>query len=422
MGQGYDGAASLAGHVSGAAVEVKKEAEMADYFHCASHATNLSCSKIATVPVIRNAQDTMANVINHFNYSVKRCELLKKHVDRINPSQSSRLITLCSTRFVERHASVARFWACLPAILNALEDMEEWDDREASSKANSLRCCLERSETIVGLACLQYMSALLLPVSRALQSESNDLIRALDIVKGTKKALLESRTESQTSFGKIYESVLSLAGKIGVDIDQPRIPSRSKYRASALSEANDIPSYYRLNVFIPLLDAVLVDFTDRFSSHFEKTAALSALIPNLIAARSWEDFKPAFEKYSTYVEDTESEFRFEFEAWKRFCAELDKEGENESYSAIKSLNVCPKDIFPNVFVFLQILATLPVTTCEAERMFSAVERTLTAIRSSMGEERLEALLLCQTHRDLLPSPDQVVTTYANSSRRLPYVL
>ncbi len=57
--------------------------------------------------------------------------------------------------------------------------MEHWDDREASSNTLDLRLCLERSETIIGLACLRTISALLLPVTRALQSESGDLMKAL---------------------------------------------------------------------------------------------------------------------------------------------------------------------------------------------------------------------------------------------------
>jgi hypothetical protein len=50
---------------------------------------------------------------------------------------------------------------------------------------------------------------------------------------------------------------------------------------------------------------------------------------------------------------------------------------------------------------LKILATLPVSSCEPERIFSKVEHTMTAIRASMAEERLEALIL-------LPAPVAVL--------------
>ncbi|KAK2702646.1 hypothetical protein QYM36_018749 [Artemia franciscana] len=49
IGQGYDKAASISSLVNGAAGEIKRSYQLADYFHCVSHATNLSCSKIVSV-------------------------------------------------------------------------------------------------------------------------------------------------------------------------------------------------------------------------------------------------------------------------------------------------------------------------------------------------------------------------------------
>lgn len=50
-------------------------------------------------------------------------------------------------------------------------------------------------------------------------------------------------------------------------------------------------------------------------------------------------------------------------------------------------------------------------------MFSKVDRTLTALRSTMGEDRLEALVMCQAHRDLLPSTDEIIELFAMSGDR-----
>jgi len=51
--------------------------------------------------------------------------------------------------------------------------------------------------------------------------------------------------------------------------------------------------------------------------------------------------------------------------------------------------------FPNVYRLLTILGTLSVTTSESELVFFKLQRTLTSIRSTMTEDRLEALLwLC----------------------------
>ena len=50
VGQGYDKAASMSSLVNRAAGEIKRSYQLTDYFHCVSHATNLSCSKISFCP------------------------------------------------------------------------------------------------------------------------------------------------------------------------------------------------------------------------------------------------------------------------------------------------------------------------------------------------------------------------------------
>jgi len=81
------------------------------------------------------------------------------------------------------------------------------------------------------------------------------------------------------------------------------------------------------------------------------------------------------------------------------------------------------ELFPNIALLLQILATFPIATVEAERMFSKVEQTLTAIRSTMHESRLEALLLLQQHRTLTPSVAAVIDRFAlTAARRLKFLL
>ena len=90
-------------------------------------------------------------------------------------------------------------------------------------------------------------------------------------------------------------------------------------------------------------------------------------------------------------------------------------------TVLSALNHCTA--YPNVSLLLQLLATIPVTTAEAERLFSKLERTLTAIRNTMDEQRLEALILLQVHRSDIPTVDAVIDRFAaTSARRLDFIL
>jgi len=78
--------------------------------------------------------------------------------------------------------------------------------------------------------------------------------------------------------------------------------------------------------------------------------------------------------------------------------------------AVSALDHCGQ--FLNVKLLLQLLPTLPITTAEAERVFSKMEKTATAIRTAMEENRLEALLILQVHRDLTPSVQEVIDKFS----------
>jgi hypothetical protein len=80
-------------------------------------------------------------------------------------------------------------------------------------------------------------------------------------------------------------------------------------------------------------------------------------------------------------------------------------------------------LFPNISVVLKLLVTVPITTAEAERCFSKLERTLTCTRATMGEQRFESLMMLAIHLSDTPTIDEVINRFATtSSRRLHFIL
>jgi hypothetical protein len=54
-------------------------------------------------------------------------------------------------------------------------------------------------------------------------------------------------------------------------------------------------------------------------------------------------------------------------------------------NGIDALTECNKEIYPNIYLLLKILCTLPVSTTTPERMFSALKRVKTYLRNTMTE-------------------------------------
>ena len=133
----------------------------------------------------------------------------------------------------------------------------------------------------------------------------------------------------------------------------------------------------------------------------------------------WGKLEAAVKLYIHMFSDPVTVVKTEYNMWRRQWQE--KPAEQRPSSALVALDHC--DMYPNILIILQLLATFPVTTAEAERLFSKLERTMTAVRASMEEERLEALLLLQVHQDITPSPDAVIDRFAaTAARRLNFAL
>jgi hypothetical protein len=248
----------------------------------------------------------MAQTINCFNASAKRVNLLQKHSSLHPDCDSGKLIKLCTTQFVERHSSISRFWKNLPAVVSALHEMTTWTERDASIKAHTLLCYLEKSETLIGLACLNSIASIMKPLSEALQMRGGDLVRALHLVNNTAEVLMKMRGGSnddesdvgrEGSFSSIFRDVSSVADRLGVVLQKPRIPAgRCSQRAAAAADGT-VEDYYRVNVFNAAIDAVLADFNSRFTSHFRLSVGLNSLLPSIIHNKTWEDVKDAYHKY-----------------------------------------------------------------------------------------------------------------------------
>jgi len=223
------------------------------------------------------------------------------------------------------------------------------------------------------------------------------------------------------SFSAVFKEAESALQSIGgSDIQRPRIArGRNTIRATAQPDpeegVSDTEAYYRANVFAPAIDNVTSDLDARFGRHQRLSFALSRLVPNRVVSMEWEEVKPAWEKYQGLVKSSERQTDAEFTIWKARWSRTPPS--ERPVTAIRALAACDKTVFPAVSAMLRILATLPVSTAESERTFSKVNLTLSAIRATMTEERLESLILLQAHRTELPATSEVVRRFLDGARR-----
>lgn len=429
VGIGTDGCSVMVSEVCGAVAEMQKEAKNAVRCPCYSHALNLSLSKSSSLQCVRNATGIMKETVSFFTASAKRNSVLKSVL-------GTQVSGVCETRWVERHTTILQFRANLSKIVDALHMISEWREIESASKAKSLIAALCSSDFIVTIVCISEVLSLTLPLSRYLQKESVTVDKAGSLVQDTLKTLKEKRGNSEEEFCTLFEKCNSTASSLDIEVTVPRLAKRQQHRSNhPTSNQSNPEEYYRISLYIPLLESVTEDLRTRFSEETLWLYGLTMFIPAQMMKEDFQDietknritltlkkvakkFHPLLNVAESIVEQIVSS---EYHLWRRKW-ERDREGILPK-NALATLDVCDADIFPLIKNMLHILATLPASVASAERSFSTLRRLKTWIRSRMGEERLVGLALLNIHRDIKVEIDKVIDRFSKKfKRRLEFIV
>jgi len=380
-GQGYDGAAAMAGKFNGVQAHINEIHPNALYVHCSAHSLNLAVSKSCSVPAIRDCLGTISQIRDFFIYPKRKSVLIQKIENSSETSSKKTLKRSCETRWIERYHAVHDFLELFEYVEEALEDISEWNDNDTSEKARRLRFCMLNSEFIVCLFVLNKVFALGLILSKVLQQTSIDLKEAMSLAQNTRQELQEIRLNAEKEFGDIFERVKSLAEKIDIEINMPRISKRQTNRCNIQTDDPEI--FYRVSVFIPYIDKFINELEERFTNHQSTLTNFHSLFKE---SGYEEDLISLTKQYSEDLEDVgnrDEVFKNEFKLWQRklkSLLEIDK-----PKNAMEAIYICNEAMYPNIFKLLKILATLPVSSATNERTFSTLKRIKTYLRNSTSE-------------------------------------
>lgn len=416
-GQGYDGAATMSGQFRGVQASIREKLPLALYTHCSSHTLNLCLSDASRIPSIRNCMGVIKEVCGFFHMSAKRTEILKSMISECCPEQKKKkLISLCETRWVERHDSVILFKDILEPIFLSLCKIEEEELSDSASKAHTLSSAISQFAFLINLFVLSRMLSTTHNLSEQLQNKNIDLPQALTNVTSVLHLLSKERANADDSFKALYNQVKSFAAKLDIKEEIPRICRLQTARSNVPYTTEE--EYYRRAVYVPYLDDFCNSLKERFESHKETVASLQNILPQLCIITDFGSLEAAFGFYEedlSHKEIVQSEFMLWKEKWSQ------ENPSNLPKTAISSLEKCDKTFFPNIYTLLKLLAVLPVSVATVERTFSSLRRLKTYLRNSTSESRLNGLALLSIHRDIIVSDDEVLDKFASVPRNLDFV-
>jgi hypothetical protein len=110
ISQGYNEATAMSGLYNGVKKYIRDEIPLALYVHFVIHLHNLAIRKSCIIPEIRYCIRSAFTIINSFQKSQMRSEVLKECIKKHIPStQQSTLIKICEICWVDRCKSILRF-------------------------------------------------------------------------------------------------------------------------------------------------------------------------------------------------------------------------------------------------------------------------------------------------------------------------
>lgn len=417
----------MSSEINGAVQEIRKVASYAKRCPCMNHSLNNSLKKSNNILACQNTIIKMKEIIAFSNSSAKITNVFRTILGR---SFSG----LCETRWQEKHDGTIQFCTYLPEICEGLEKITHWiRSLDTSTKAHSLLNTVTSSEFIVTTFALSDVLGTTLPLSRLLQSTKLDAVSAIDAYNDVSSVLQSKRENADSVFQQIFKKAQNMASKLDVEIIKPRIVKRSVYRANQLNSDSIPEVFYRISIYIPILDSVINDLQNRFSEDVLNSFDLRLLMPATIdfeALKKSEEAKKSklkimklSEIYGGILKNNAICLEAEYDVWLAKWNRVKMNNGRIPETALEVLDVCDVDMFPAIHTLIHILATLPVSVATAERSFSTLRRLKTWLRTRMVEDRLNGLALMHIHRDISIDIEQVIDRFAkNKNRKLDFVL
>ena len=429
--QTYDGAGNMAGKERGAANQFRlKTGNMkATYFHCASHELNLALSKASKVPEIYNMVCVMQTVGIFFKYSPKRQRALEHSIEdeckknNKNPNTAkTKVKPLCETRWVERHTAFSDLEAVYKPLLNCLDciavnEDNKWDPKTVT-EATGLKKQLQSSNFIVAFVICHHIFGFSKGLSRQLQGASLDIITAYERVELITEELKNIRNDDVAEFSKMFAVCDKMAQDADKPLSKPRVVGRQTLRSNV--EAQNVEEYFRRSIFLPFLDNLISQLEDRFTGRSQDAIKALYLLPKNLGKIDNDIVEKILSCYESDLPSSSVDFKQELRLWQRYWS---SRGQNQKMPStvsdtLQHINAQGIQLlYPNITSIFGILLTFSATSASVERSNSALRFIKTSYRSTMGEERFNALALLFVHRDIALDYEKIIDRYAQKFPR-----
>ncbi|KAL4100894.1 hypothetical protein QTP88_020919 [Uroleucon formosanum] len=472
------GAASMKGSYNGLQSLVKKENPCAVYVWCWAHRFNLVV--VDAVSCCIEARDLFGYLETLYDFigsSKKRVHVYSTNQKTRYPNKLlRRLKRVETTRWSSHSSSLQTVLDTYNAIIYSLFDIKDdpMTDRVSSVKAGSLLEYLLQERFLLTAFIFKKIFDKTSTLSECLQSVDIDLCAAISHVEQTLNIIKTYRSDDE--FKNLIQAKDDFIQSKNKEFSFTPLPGyrirRTKKMPGEISSDQriiDRMDNFKVNTFYTILDITTTQITKRFNeetmpffkdlSLFSHKRLREVAETNVIPKDAFKGFSEIYGKFvdeeslkHEYIQFSKSYFDFEKimnlpvkfddtnkDSWIQFDTDSDDDnGDDIQYNKIDqnskknsgTINTIYKvvhlsglkEIFPTMYTALSIAVTLPVSSASPERAFSKLKLVKTRLRSTMSEDRLEALMIMACELDVQIDTECVIKYFASNSSVLAKLL
>ena len=393
----------MSGQFAGTAQLIKEKCPNAHYVHCLAHCVNLAAGDACKGSVlIRDAVDFTHKLVGYIRVSGRRRDLFQSIQDdseittNTNAPVRSALRPLCPTRWTVRGESLRSVLLNYSILLATLQELCIANDitGEARITAKGLLTYLNNADTYFKILSSERIFIISDSLATQLQKVSINISDALRY----KSAICEDLRMLRDQFDQMFERTERATQELDLSpLELPRarkIPRRIDDGTEAFNPP-DLKTHYRL-MFIEAVELIFNAIDSRINNESLAPAlCIETLIEtSLKTAPASNDLFQTVSKYHPSIDID----RLQSELFPSIPT--DAESLPSLISWFQSSQT-RQTAYSETFKTLSLFSVIPVTTATCERSFSCLRRLKNYLRSTIGQERLNSVLLCAIHTDLV---------------------
>lgn len=418
-GQSYDNAANMSGVYNGLQAKIQSQAPFAFFVPCSAHSLNLvattaaeSCTEACRFFML------LQEIYVFFVSSTQRWQKLMNETEK---GKTLKRVNL--TRWSAREDACRSLRDSWHEVLKTLESIKD-DSTEkpvTRNEATGIILNLERLETAVMVVVWNVFLERINKVNVQIQSSTVDLITVADLYESLCRFFVAERENF-----KYFEEMameLSVSKQYTKDLGK-RQPKRKKNYDETPDEKMTMAASdnFRVNTFLVLVDRLVSELKkrqeayNRFNEKFSFLTKMSELSSSTLTEK-------ALSLEEMYPNDLETDLvqecvHFQCHLSSERILVKPESGSLKSLSSfLRKQNL--QNVYPNIDIAVRMALCTPATNCSGERSFSCLKRVKNYLRSTLSQEKLNALaLLCIESELMNKIPyDDVIDDFANRKSR-----